>query len=113
MPEAYPGMAGNAFSYSIVRSKGSMYLYHCDESHGGGVHRWRIDGEKSLVVRTIDLKGPRPTKPGLAVERFDSPDFDRLTLNPKGAFTRWTGFNASTGAPIRVEGAEPKGIDAV
>ena len=43
-----PGLSGNAFSPSLVRSNGRLYLYHNDESSHGGVHRWRIDGADDI-----------------------------------------------------------------
>lgn len=42
--ESAPGLSGNAFSPTLVRAGGRLYLYHNDESSHGGVHRWRIDG---------------------------------------------------------------------
>src|SRR5207247_16185 len=54
--EAAPALAGNAFASAFVRlADGRMYLYHNDESVHGGVHRWRIEGEKSLALQTIEL----------------------------------------------------------
>lgn len=41
---AEAGVSGNAFSPTLVRANGRLYLYHNDESAHGGVHRWRIDG---------------------------------------------------------------------
>jgi len=48
-----PGLSGNAFSPTLVRSGGRLYLYHNDESSHGGVHRWRIDGADDIG----DLRG--------------------------------------------------------
>lgn len=41
---AQPGMSGNAFSPTLVRTGERLYLYHNDETAQGGMHRWRIDG---------------------------------------------------------------------
>lgn len=42
--EGLAGMAGNAASNTVVMGpNGSLYVYHCDESFHGGLHRWRID----------------------------------------------------------------------
>jgi hypothetical protein len=38
------GVAGNAFSPTLVRAAGQVHLYHNDESAHGGIHRWRLDG---------------------------------------------------------------------
>ncbi len=47
------GLSGNAFSPTLVRDGGRLYLYHNDESTHGGVHRWRIDGWDDIA----DLRG--------------------------------------------------------
>ncbi len=43
-----PGVAGNAFSPTLVRMGQRIYLYHNDESTHGGVHRWRRDGADAV-----------------------------------------------------------------
>lgn len=45
---AQAGLAGNAFSPTLVRDGSKLYLYHNDESAHGGVHRWRIDGWEAV-----------------------------------------------------------------
>jgi hypothetical protein len=40
--EAPPGMAGNNVSGTLVKVGADYYLYHCDESFHGGIHRWKI-----------------------------------------------------------------------
>ena len=44
----WAGMSGNAFSLTLVRAAGHLYLYHNDEWAHGGVHRWRIDGADEI-----------------------------------------------------------------
>jgi hypothetical protein len=46
---AAPGRSGNAFSPTLVRAAGKVYLYHNDESTWGGVHRWRLRGADDIV----------------------------------------------------------------
>ncbi|MEP6502279.1 MAG: FlgD immunoglobulin-like domain containing protein [Betaproteobacteria bacterium] len=41
---AQPGLSGNAFSSTLLRTGGRTYLYHNDESTFGGVQRWRLAG---------------------------------------------------------------------
>ena len=48
-------MAGNALSASVVEVGGDLYLYHCDESHHGGVHRWKISGLTSIREQVIPI----------------------------------------------------------
>ncbi len=52
---ASPERAGNALSNILVRADANadaLYWYHNDESHHGGVHRWRIGNLSSAVVLT-------------------------------------------------------------
>ena len=43
-PSPAAGQAGNAFSWSLVRSGTRTFVYHNDESSWGGVHRWELVG---------------------------------------------------------------------
>jgi hypothetical protein len=47
--DAPAGVSGNAFSPTLVRAGDRLYLVHNDESTHGGVHRWRIDGWRSIA----------------------------------------------------------------
>lgn len=40
---AAAGMAGNAFSWQLVKVDGIYYVWTCDESYHGGVHKWKLD----------------------------------------------------------------------
>ncbi|MES2648512.1 MAG: hypothetical protein V4717_16655 [Bacteroidota bacterium] len=51
--EGYPGMAGNVFTGSLVKNGDNYYLYHNDEGHLSGIHRWKITGAKSIVIQNI------------------------------------------------------------
>ena len=54
------GLAGNAFSPTLVRDGNRLFWYHNDEWGHGGVHRWRIDGWDDVG----DLRGSgRPGSP--------------------------------------------------
>ena len=55
-----PGLSGNAFSPTLVRSAGRLLLYHNDESAHGGVHRWRIDGADDVGVLRGRVAGGAP-----------------------------------------------------
>ncbi|WP_373529935.1 hypothetical protein [Nostoc sp.] len=50
---AVAGSAGNAFSPTVIKVNGKMYLYHNDESSHSGVHRWLIEG----TARIKELSG--------------------------------------------------------
>lgn len=58
-----PGLSGNAFSPTLVRSGGRIYVYHNDESSHGGVHRWRIDGADDIG----ELRGSGPAGTALVL----------------------------------------------
>lgn len=45
---AVEGSAGNAFSPTLVKANGEIYLYHNDESSHSGVHRWHLKGVESV-----------------------------------------------------------------
>ena len=46
------GEAGNAFSSTLLRANGQVYLYHNDESAWGGVQRWRLAGMDDIQELT-------------------------------------------------------------
>jgi hypothetical protein len=51
-----PGLSGNAFSLTLVRSGRSTWLFHNDESAHGGVHRWRLEGLDD--IQDLSASGP-------------------------------------------------------
>ena len=53
--DAAPQMAGNAISASIVKVGSDYYLYHCDESAHGGVHRWHVSGLNTIYEQSIPV----------------------------------------------------------
>jgi hypothetical protein len=53
--EAVPEMAGNTLSAGIVKVGEDYYIYHCDESHHGGVHRWKISGLNTIRIQPIPV----------------------------------------------------------
>jgi hypothetical protein len=55
-PEGAPGLSGNAFSPTLVRHGGALYLLHNDESAHGGIHRWRIDGHDAVQELRVALQ---------------------------------------------------------
>ncbi|WP_018614248.1 T9SS type A sorting domain-containing protein [Segetibacter koreensis] len=68
--EAAAMMAGNAFSPAMVKVGNNYYLYHNDESHHGGVHRWKISGietiqEQSCLLSDSFLTSITPLLPGI------------------------------------------------
>ena len=59
--DAAPMMAGNAKTGQIVKVADDYYLYHCDESFHGGVHRWKISGLSTIqeqIVPVVKLGNP-------------------------------------------------------
>ena len=54
--EGQPGMAGNAFSNTVVQGpNGVAYAYQNDESFHGGVGRWRIDNLSTIKEQSIPV----------------------------------------------------------
>lgn len=48
--------AGNALSPVVVTGPdGNLYLYHGDESHHGGIHRWKISGLETINEQEFPL----------------------------------------------------------
>lgn len=54
--EGQPGMAGNAFTNTVVQGPSTAaYVYHNDESFHGGVHRWRIDNLPTISEQSTAI----------------------------------------------------------
>ena len=52
--------AGNALSPTLVKDQNAnLYLYHGDESHHGGVHRWKITNLSSIKEQYISIAYPK------------------------------------------------------
>lgn len=51
----YPGMAGNNIKADIVKVGADYYIFHCDEGHHGGVHRWKVSGLDTITEHIITL----------------------------------------------------------
>lgn len=45
---AFYGMAGNAFSWDVVKVGPDYYLWTCDEGYHAGVHRWKLTNMESI-----------------------------------------------------------------
>lgn len=75
--EAPYGMAGNAYSANIVRMGDTAFLYHNDEGHHGGVHRWRITGLNNIQVQTVAVNFT-DTGRGLATTYYNGADMNNM-----------------------------------
>lgn len=75
--EAPYGMAGNAYGANIVRMGDTVYLYHNDEGHHGGIHRWRITGINNIQQQTIPVSFA-DTGRGLAVVYYNGSDVNNM-----------------------------------
>lgn len=62
------GAAGNAFSPTLVRVEGRLFLLHNDEWGFGGVHRWRIDGLETQHDLVGTLTTGSALEPAVQVE---------------------------------------------
>jgi hypothetical protein len=75
--EVVYGMAGNAYGANIVRMGDTAYLYHNDEGHHGGIHRWRITGLNAINVQTATVNFANNGK-GLAVSYYNKSDMNNM-----------------------------------
>jgi hypothetical protein len=75
--EAPYGMAGNAYAANIVRRGDTVYLYHNDEGHHGGIHRWRITGLNTVREQTIPVTFGNTGK-GLAVSYYNGAEMNNV-----------------------------------
>lgn len=75
--EASYGMAGNAYCANIVRMGDTAYLYHNDEGHHGGIHRWRITGLNNIQLQTIAVSFA-DTGRGLATTYYNGSDVNNM-----------------------------------
>ncbi|WP_218029177.1 PA14 domain-containing protein, partial [Segetibacter aerophilus] len=95
-------MAGNAFSPVIVQLGEDYYLYHNDESHHGGTHRWKITGLNTIQEQAIPISNSfvrtdeAPALPGIDL-MAGLPNNSTLpgntggwSRNPSGDATGWT-----------------------
>ncbi|CAN5697765.1 hypothetical protein BH10BAC3_BH10BAC3_03810 [soil metagenome] len=81
--EAAPGMAGNVSAASIVKVGETIYLYHNDEGHHSGVHRWKVTGlntisEQVLPVTFIEKKDNKGRVALTGKEAYDKINDDGL-----------------------------------
>jgi hypothetical protein len=53
--ESVPGMAGNSLTAGIAKVGEDYYIYHCDESHHGGVHQWKVSGLNTVRKEIINI----------------------------------------------------------
>ncbi len=76
--EAAAMMAGNALSAALVKdASGNAYLYHCDESVHGGLHRWKITGLNTIQEQTIPVVWAVSSH-GLLGEYMDGSDLNNM-----------------------------------
>jgi hypothetical protein len=75
--EAPAGMAGNGFSANLVKVGDTAFLYHNDEGHSGGVHRWRITGFNTIQEQ-VDTVALSTTGNGLLASYYNSIDLNNV-----------------------------------
>lgn len=73
------GVAGNSFSHALVRVGNSSYFWHNDESHAGGVHRWKINNPDSPteIIARVSVGEALPDAPvgaSSGVAAYHAPD---------------------------------------
>ena len=111
MTELAPaGMAGNVFSSAVVKVGNDLYIYHNDEFHHSGVHRWKISGLNSIQVQSSNISFST-VNGGLTAAYYDGADLNNFnfksaqvdagvnmttpptTISNSNSFSaRWSGF---------------------
>ena len=70
--------AGNAYhGGAVIGPDGNYYMYQTDESHHGGLHRWKIEGLNTVAVQKVPITLAAPT-PGLIGTYFNSLDLNNV-----------------------------------
>lgn len=97
--DAAAQMAGNAYTSAVVTAAdGSLYIYHCDESWHGGVHRWHVTNLSSIHEDSIPITLGNSFQSGLQGTYYD--DMSLSNLKPVTARIDSTvDFNWGTSAP--------------
>jgi DNA-binding beta-propeller fold protein YncE len=88
--EAAPEMAGNVLAASVVKVNDNIYLYHNDEGHHSGVHRWKITGLNTIKEQTITIslveqqksKATRPLTERLTIDKDLEDSLDGWKMDP-------------------------------
>lgn len=77
--EAPAGMAGNAFCANIIRrGADTAYLYHNDEGHHSGLHRWRITGFNTIQEQQSSITLSMTGKNGLLATYHNGPNLNNM-----------------------------------
>lgn len=78
---AYPGYAGNAIMWGLVKIGSDYYLYHSDEGQHGGLHRWKINNLASIreQITSISANTASETR-GLMAQYYDGSDLNNFNV---------------------------------
>ena len=87
--EGYPGMAGNVFTGSLVKNRNNYYLYHNDEGHLSGIHRWKITGTNSIVIQNIKALVVDKLVDTNAINLLKDIPYDRVLTDDVAGFNRY------------------------
>lgn len=95
-------LAGNGFDFFFVRPEGmsddEMYIYQNDESHKGGIWRWKVTGLKSINEQTIKIRYDNGIRKGLLWEYLPQEEYDSVMVTEKGVCE-----SLNTGADIKTD----------
>jgi hypothetical protein len=75
--EAQPQMAGNAYCANVVKRNDTVFLYHNDEGHHGGIHRWRITG-LNTIQEQVDTISLTVAGQGILASYYNSHDLNNV-----------------------------------
>lgn len=75
--EAPPQMAGNVLSPNFIQRNDTIFLYHNDEGHHSGIHRWRITNLNSIQEQVDTVTYTMPGQ-GILASYYNSPDLNNV-----------------------------------
>ncbi len=101
--EAAAQMAGNALTSAVVTADdGSLYIYHCDESWHGGVHRWHVTHLDSIQEDSIPITLANLFQSGLQRTYYDETSLSRWQGFVKPRYSETYTFHASSDDGVRL-----------
>ena len=87
-PSAPAKMAGNVYKGNVVKNGSKYYVYHCDESWHGGLHRWVIDGLNTVSETTIEINNTIIPQPYVGVNLMSGLTGPGTLINSQNGWTR-------------------------
>lgn len=81
-------MAGNSYNGNVVKYGSKYYVYHCDESYHGGLHRWVIDGLSTVAETTVQINNTIIPQPYIGTNLLSGLTGPGTLINSQNGWTR-------------------------